>query len=43
MTYLTYFISQSLLLHVLSMGEGVADISNSLNVGVSFIIVNGDP
>ena len=43
MTYLTDFIGQSSLLHVLSMGEGVPDISNSLNVGVSFIMANGDP
>ena len=43
MTYLTDFIGQSSFLHILSMGEGVADISNRLNVGISFVMANDDP
>jgi hypothetical protein len=39
-TYLTDFIGQSVLLHVLSMGESVADILHSLYVGVISIIAN---
>ena len=35
MTFLTDFAGQSSLLHVLSMGEGVPDISHSLDIGVN--------
>jgi hypothetical protein len=39
---LNNFLGQSSLLHVLSMWDGVADISNNLYIGVNFM-TNGEP